>query len=77
MMPAKCLNQWLHRQRTDPYIREARLSSYRCRSAFKLLQLQESLLPTGGLIRPGHVVLDCGAAPGSWSQVSDFKLPLW
>ncbi|CDS41118.1 ribosomal RNA large subunit methyltransferase [Echinococcus multilocularis] len=60
---------WLERQRRDPYVRRARVQSYRCRSAFKLLQMNEAV-GTGGLIRPSAVVVDCGAAPGSWTQVA-------
>uniref|UniRef100_A0A0V0J5U5 rRNA methyltransferase 2, mitochondrial n=1 Tax=Schistocephalus solidus TaxID=70667 RepID=A0A0V0J5U5_SCHSO len=59
---------WLKRQRRDPFVRNARINSYRCRSAFKLLQIND-LVP-GGLIRPGDIVVDCGAAPGSWTQVA-------
>ncbi|VDP22923.1 unnamed protein product [Echinostoma caproni] len=60
--------RWLGRQRADPFVRRARLESFRCRSAFKLIQLHEGV--PGGLIHPGDVVLDCGAAPGSWTQVA-------
>ncbi|KAL5112013.1 GPN-loop GTPase 3 [Taenia crassiceps] len=60
---------WLERQRRDPYVRQARVQSYRCRSAFKLLQMNKTV-GSGGLIRPGAVVVDCGAAPGSWTQVA-------
>uniref|UniRef100_A0A0R3X6X9 rRNA methyltransferase 2, mitochondrial n=1 Tax=Hydatigena taeniaeformis TaxID=6205 RepID=A0A0R3X6X9_HYDTA len=59
----------LERQRRDPYVRQARVQSYRCRSAFKLLQMNK-MVGSGGLIRPGAVVVDCGAAPGSWTQVA-------
>ncbi len=45
------------------------MKSYRCRSAFKLLQINASI-PGGGLIRPGDTVIDCGAAPVSWTQVA-------
>ncbi|VDN10498.1 unnamed protein product, partial [Dibothriocephalus latus] len=53
---------WIKRQRRDPFVRNARINSYRCRSAFKLLQIND-LVP-GGLIQPGDTVVDCGAAPG-------------
>ncbi|VDL90667.1 unnamed protein product [Schistocephalus solidus] len=62
------MSLWLKRQRRDPFVRNARINSYRCRSAFKLLQIND-LVP-GGLIRPGDIVVDCGAAPGSWTQVA-------
>uniref|UniRef100_A0A5K3F1X1 rRNA methyltransferase 2, mitochondrial n=1 Tax=Mesocestoides corti TaxID=53468 RepID=A0A5K3F1X1_MESCO len=60
---------WLERQRRDPFVKNARIKSYRCRSAFKLLQINNSMLE-GGLIRPGDTVVDCGASPGSWTQVA-------
>lgn len=39
---------------------------HRCRSAFKLLEINEK----HNILRPGQTVIDCGAAPGSWSQVA-------
>jgi len=57
---------WLIRQLNDPYVKRARQESYRCRSAFKLLEIDQKF----DILRPGCVVLDCGAAPGSWSQVA-------
>ena len=42
------------------------VDNYRARSAFKLLEIDARYQ----LLRPGHVVVDCGAAPGSWSQVA-------
>ena len=57
---------WLIRQSKDPYVRRAREESYRCRSAFKLLELDDKY----DFLHPGQVVIDLGAAPGSWSQVA-------
>lgn len=57
---------WLTRQLKDPYVEMARQEKYRCRSAFKLLEIQERFK----IFRPGQVVVDCGAAPGSWTQVA-------
>ena len=57
---------WLKRQFNDPYVQRARRESYRCRSAFKLLEIDQKF----DILRPGYIVLDCGAAPGSWSQVA-------
>ncbi len=58
--------RWIERQINDPYVRGAREEGYRSRAAFKLLELDEKF----GLLRPGQRVLDLGAAPGSWSQIS-------
>ncbi|XP_029170391.1 rRNA methyltransferase 2, mitochondrial [Nylanderia fulva] len=57
---------WLSRQIRDPYVEKAKQESYRCRSAFKLLQLNEKFK----ILSPGMTVIDCGAAPGSWTQVA-------
>lgn len=43
---------------------------YRSRAAFKLIEIDTR----DRLIRPGMVVIDLGAAPGSWSQVVAEKL---
>jgi len=57
---------WLQRQLNDPYVAQAKKEGYRGRAAFKLLQLDEKL----GLLKPGLVVVDLGAAPGGWCQVA-------
>lgn len=56
---------WLKRQINDPYVHEAQQKGYRSRAAFKLLQIQERFK----ILKPGHVVIDLGCAPGSWCQV--------
>ena len=58
--------RWLRRQLNDPYVRAAQEAGYRSRAAFKLLDLADA----AGLLRPGHRVVDLGAAPGGWSQVA-------
>ncbi len=55
---------WLNDHVHDPYVRLAKREGYRARAAYKLKQIDEEL----GLIRPGQVVVDLGAAPGAWSQ---------
>ncbi|XP_005090821.1 rRNA methyltransferase 2, mitochondrial [Aplysia californica] len=63
-------NQWLERQRRDPFVKQAGKENYRCRSAFKLLQIDDKY----GILKPGQVVIDCGAAPGSWCQAAVQKV---
>jgi 23S rRNA (uridine2552-2'-O)-methyltransferase len=58
--------RWLARQLNDPYVREAKRLGLRSRAAFKLKEIDERF----GLLKPGHCVLDLGAAPGGWSQVA-------
>ena len=57
---------WLKRQLNDPYVKQSRVFNYRCRSAFKLTEIDDKFK----ILRPGHVVVDIGAAPGSWCQVA-------
>lgn len=57
--------QWLTRQLNDPYVRKARYANYRARSAFKLIEIDDKYK----LLRPGMTVVECGAAPGAWTQV--------
>lgn len=63
---------WLRRQLSDPYVRKARYENYRARSAFKLIEIDQK----HSLFHPGMIVIDCGAAPGSWTQYLVKKLEL-
>ena len=67
---AKSNKQWLRRHVTDPYVRKAREQGYRSRAAYKLIELNER----EKIFRPGAMVVDLGAAPGSWSQVAAQKV---
>src|ERR1700754_3743817 len=58
--------RWLQRQLNDPYVAEAKKRGYRSRAAFKLLQLDDQLR----FLKPKARVVDLGAAPGGWTQVS-------
>ncbi|VVC33011.1 Ribosomal RNA methyltransferase FtsJ domain,S-adenosyl-L-methionine-dependent methyltransferase [Cinara cedri] len=62
--------EWLLRQKTDIYVEKAKLNNYRCRSAFKLLQIDDRFT----ILKPGQCVIDIGAAPGSWSQVAASRI---
>jgi 23S rRNA (uridine2552-2'-O)-methyltransferase len=59
------MSHWRKQQHTDRYFQRAKEEGYRARSAYKLLQIQSKFR----IIRTGNVVVDLGAAPGSWSQV--------
>lgn len=58
--------RWLRRQLKDPYVRRAAREGYRSRAAYKLLELDEKYR----FFKKGQVVVDLGAAPGSWSEVA-------
>jgi 23S rRNA (uridine2552-2'-O)-methyltransferase len=65
MARSKSSAAWLKRHVNDPYVHRAKAQGYRSRAAFKLLEL----LKRDGLVQAGDIVVDLGAAPGSWSQV--------
>lgn len=55
---------WLNDHVNDPYVKLAQKEGYRARAAYKLKEIDEAL----GLVKPGQVIVDLGAAPGAWSQ---------
>lgn len=55
---------WLQRQAADPYVARAQRDGYRARAAYKLIEMNEKF----HFLKNGQVVVDLGAAPGSWSQ---------
>jgi 23S rRNA (uridine2552-2'-O)-methyltransferase len=57
---------WLERQLNDPYVHEAKKMGFRSRAAFKLSEIDDKYK----FLKPGGYVVDLGAAPGGWSQVS-------
>ena len=62
---------WLQRQVSDPYVAKAQKEGYRARAAFKIIEMDEKY----HFFRNGQVVVDLGAAPGSWSQYVARKYP--
>lgn len=61
---------WLLDHLNDTYVKLAKKEGYRARAAYKLKEIDETL----GLLKPGQVVVDLGAAPGAWSQYLRRKL---
>jgi 23S rRNA (uridine2552-2'-O)-methyltransferase len=57
---------WFRSRKREFFYRKAKKERFRARSAYKLIDLQNKF----NLIRRGDVVIDLGAAPGSWSQVA-------
>lgn len=57
--------EWIRRHLADPFVKAATRQGYRARSAYKLAQIDDR----DKLLKPGSVVVDLGAAPGSWTQV--------
>lgn len=58
--------RWYQEKKREHFYKEAKKTGYRARSAFKLKQIQKRF----NVIRSGDVIVDLGAAPGGWSQVS-------
>jgi 23S rRNA (uridine2552-2'-O)-methyltransferase len=63
---SKTSHNWLKEHFDDPYVKMAQKDGYRSRASYKLLEIQEK----DKIIRPGMTVIDLGAAPGGWSQVT-------
>tara|TARA_Y100000816_G_scaffold277050_1_gene246812 strand:+ start:369 stop:980 length:612 start_codon:yes stop_codon:yes gene_type:complete len=60
----KISKNWVNKQRKDIYVRKSKVDGYRARSAYKLIEINEKFK----IFKGGMIVLDIGAAPGSWSQ---------
>src|SRR6516162_5601143 len=58
--------QGLERQLNDPYVAAAKREGYRSRAAYKLEEIADKY----GILKPGDIVVDLGAAPGGWSQAA-------
>ena len=63
-------DQWINRMLNDPFFKRAKQENWRCRSAYKLIEIDERF----NILKPGFNVIDCGAAPGSWTQVAVQKV---
>lgn len=70
MSRGKTSKAWMREHINDPYVQRAKAEGYRSRAAYKLLELDKK----DRLLVPGQLVVDLGAAPGSWSQVVLAKL---
>jgi 23S rRNA (uridine2552-2'-O)-methyltransferase len=70
MSRSKTSKAWMREHINDPYVQKAKAEGYRSRAAYKLLELDKR----DRLLAPGRLVVDLGAAPGSWSQVAAAKL---
>ena len=57
--------EWIARHINDPYVKRSVAEGLRSRAAYKLSEIDDK----DRLLQPGMVVVDLGAAPGSWTQV--------
>ena len=65
MPKSKSSKRWLHEHFNDNYVKRAQKEGYRSRAAYKLLEIQNKY----HIIHKDMVVVDLGAAPGSWTEV--------
>lgn len=70
MAKNKFNQNWVHDHINDPYVKLAQKEGYRARAVYKLKEIDEA----EKLIKPGQIVVDLGATPGSWSQYVRNKL---
>ncbi len=68
--PRRSSGSWRERQERDPFVVRARSEGWRSRAVYKLEQIDRK----EKLLRSGMLVVDLGAAPGSWSQYITEKL---
>ena len=61
---------WLERQLNDPYVAAAKREGWRSRAVYKFIELDERF----NLLKPGHKIVDLGAAPGGWAQYAAKKV---
>ena len=57
---------WLQRQLNDPYVKQAKAEGYASRAAYKIKEMDDRY----HILKKGKRVIDLGAAPGGWTQVS-------
>ena len=62
---------WIQRQAHDPYVARAQKDGYRARAVYKIMEMNEKY----HFLKNGQVVVDLGAAPGSWSQYVAREFP--
>lgn len=70
MARSKQSKRWLKEHFDDPFVQQAQKDGYRSRAVYKLLEIDEK----DHILRSGMTVVDLGAAPGGWSQVTAMRL---
>lgn len=63
-------SRWLQEHFKDEFVLAAQKQGWRSRAVFKLIEMDEK----DKLFKPGMLVVDLGAAPGSWSEYAVKKV---
>jgi 23S rRNA (uridine2552-2'-O)-methyltransferase len=66
----KSSQAWLREHETDPYVQAARKEGHRSRAIYKLMEMDEK----DQLFKRDMIIVDLGAAPGSWSEYAIKKI---
>jgi len=67
---SKSSGNWLREHFEDEFVKQSQKDGYRSRAVYKLKEIDEK----DYLLKPGSVVIDLGAAPGSWCEYVVRKL---
>ena len=70
MKKNKISKNWIKKNQRDPFFKQSKIQGYRSRSAFKLIEINNKFK----FLKNNTSVLDLGACPGGWSQVSRKKI---
>ena len=70
MKRTKTSKAWMKEHVSDFFVKQAKKEGYRSRAAYKLLEIIER----DHILKSGMIVVDLGAAPGSWSQVASQRV---
>lgn len=70
MARSKSSGNWLKEHFDDEFVKQSQKDGYRSRAVYKLKEIDEK----DYLLKPGSVVIDLGAAPGSWCEYVVRKL---
>ena len=65
MARSRTSNKWLREHFDDEFVKRAQKEGYRSRAVYKLMEIDDK----DRLLKPGMVVVDLGAAPGSWCEL--------
>ena len=70
MKKNKISKNWINKQRRDIYVRNSKVEGYRSRAVYKLKEIDDKFK----ILKNGNLIIDLGAAPGSWSQFISSKI---
>ena len=66
MKKNKSSKNWVDKQKNDQFVKKSKITGYRSRSAFKLIELNEKFK----ILKKNTKLIDLGSSPGGWSQVA-------